>query len=387
LDSLRKNLDFGEVGFVTHEGEEILDLENSLLRRSGEDMELNLFEVVEHQEVNGQKIPESVIEEIRQSLENLKKEAEEQIVYNVVIPQRKFIQKFLQNIKKQKRLKEIEEKQQKRLEELEEDRKLHEAACNGDIAARDKLVLKCKPIMGNMAYRASERFKIEVKDLFQEAWTALLKYFKEYDPNRGLTFKEFSPMLIRRGLTPYCEKNRSEVKIATTSQRNEVNYKEFFKIYITKNGRPPDVDEISEALNITLKAAKRLKEDAARFDGNTKSIEAPVSNDCESRPLLNFLKVQERSFDEVYFRELIERVYQIVNNNFLEENRERNYIIFLRHLMGFNNVEIGNEFNITRAAVSQTLLKIFSILQTQLQAEEERVENLEDFSNFSELPN
>jgi RNA polymerase sigma-32 factor len=135
---------------------------------------------------------------------------------------------------------------------------------NGDIRARNRLLLAHGPLVVRAVKNFVNRGTASVDDLRQEAFLGLARAIDKFDPSRGARLSTFAVFHIKQALTRYAMDQSGVVRIGTNSNDRKVfvhlrrmisEIEKRTSAPITDAGR----EEIAKKLGVSLGAVRRIE--------------------------------------------------------------------------------------------------------------------------------
>ena len=164
----------------------------------------------------------------------------------------------------------------------------------GDKEAAEKLVTSNLRFVVKVAAEYA-RFGSRLIDLIQEGNVGLMQAVKEFNPYKGVRLITYAVWWIRGYIQEHLMKTHSMVKIGTTQNQRKLFYKlQKERSRLEKDGEAPDLQIISQALNIPY---EEVKEMAQRLDQRDLSLE--LQRSIDDRPVLETLQSREADMDLV----------------------------------------------------------------------------------------
>lgn len=251
----------------------------------------------------------------------------------------------------------------KRLLTVEEERQLFEQYKKGDETARKKLIESNLRLVISIAYKFSKKTSIDTLDLIQEGSIGLIKAIDKFDLSKGCKLSTYATWWIRQCISRTIADKGRTIKIPIHFHELNMRIKRFIYEFFKKNGREPNLKEISSQFNISQEYADFCLKNMNEVLSLNMSI-----SDEEGQTLEDFIADEECFEEDVCRTILVEEICSIIG----EELPKRDYFIIMARAGFVDNrqwslEEIGKKLNITKARVQQkeveTLKKIRTILK------------------------
>lgn len=250
----------------------------------------------------------------------------------------------------------------KRLLTAEEERQLFDQYKKGKETAREKLIESNLRLVITTACKFSKNTSIDILDLIQEGNIGLIKAIDKFDLSKGCKLSTYATWWIRQRISrTIADKGRS-IRIPVHLYELNMRIKRFIYEFYIKNGREPNLKEISSQFNITQEYADFCLQNMDEV--LSLNMTKPDEDD---RTLEDFI-ADEGCFEEDVCRTvLVEEICSIIG----EELPKRDYFIIMARA-GFVGgrpwtlEEIGKKLNITRARVKQKEVEILKKIRTIL---------------------
>lgn len=221
----------------------------------------------------------------------------------------------------------------------------------GDERARARLVEENAGLVWCVVKRFQNR-GVETEDLFQIGNIGLIKAIDKFDMSYEVKFSTYAvPMIsgeIRRFLRDdgMIKVSRSLKELAYKTQRAREHM-------IKRLGREPDLNELSEELQVDREEIVQAMEASA----DVESIYKPIhSNEGSEILLVDKLEEKETHEDKLIDRIVVGEVLETL------EKKERQ-IIYLRYFAGKTQSDIGKMLGISQVQVSRMEKKILEQLK------------------------
>lgn len=122
----------------------------------------------------------------------------------------------------------------------------------------------------------------EMEDLEQEGYIALHEAVKNYNPERGMSFINYSAFYIKRRMR-ICADNNRAVHLSSCAEDEVQQYKKILRQYQQEYGCKPSDLEMSSFLCVSQEKLKQIKKTAQM--SNIKSLSEPVQGADEDLSL------------------------------------------------------------------------------------------------------
>lgn len=209
-----------------------------------------------------------------------------------------------------------------------------------DLVTRDKLTLGNLKLVLSILKKYNNRNE-NMDDLFQIGCIGLVKAIDNFDLSYGVKFSTYSVLMIEGEIRKYLRDN-STIRVSRSVKDTAYKVLKYKNEYSLINGKEPDIEEISNKLDIP-------KEDIIFSLEATKNIISyfePIYDDGgETIYLFDQLSDGENDnkvVDDILIKDAI---------NSLKEKEKR--IIYDRYVYGKTQIELSEELNISQAQVSR----------------------------------
>lgn len=170
-------------------------------------------------------------------------------------------------------------------------------AVAGDDAARDRLVVRCLPMVMRAARGYAGR-DVEVADLVQEGVLGVLRALQRFDPERGVPFVAYAGWWIRQALQQAIAEQSRSVRLPTHVLWDIHELREARRGFFTRRGREASPVELERDLGWT----PRRLDDVSRVERPAVSLDAPYAGDEEAVDRLGDLvgdPLSEQTYEDV----------------------------------------------------------------------------------------
>src|SRR5215216_6890386 len=168
---------------------------------------------------------------------------------------------------------------------------------DGDLAAREELVERFKPLARDLALRytyTDEPFD----DLLQVACLGLIKAIDRFDPDRGTKFTSYAAPTILGELKRHFRDKGWALHVPRDLQERALKAAREGEALAKKLGRSPSVREVAKAVGCTSEELLEAYEAASSYD--TASLDAPAAKaDVDGAALVELLGRDDAGFEAV----------------------------------------------------------------------------------------
>jgi len=159
--------------------------------------------------------------------------------------------------------------------------------------SRDELITRGLPIVRRLAFRLARRLppNVDVGDLIGAGTEGLLKAIEAYDVNHAARFETYAESRVRGAIL---DELRAQDALTRHGRRQFGEVTRTVRKLESSLGRPPEEQEVADALGIDLDAYHKLTEHLARgpalanlgaIDPDETAGEANTTRDIEARQL------------------------------------------------------------------------------------------------------
>lgn len=230
-----------------------------------------------------------------------------------------------------------------------------------DDEIRHEIVRRHQPLVRYLAEHMARKLprSVDVDDLIQEGSFGLMDAINKFDPERGIKFKTYCSTRIRGAIL---DSLRSRDWVPRLTRQRSTKIKDFTATFIEENGREPSVNEISETLDIPLKAVKNAQPLAM----NQISDRRPAPNEDYDNSLDSISESREDNpFDAVNRKDLVEAITSQLGE------KERS-ILQMYYIQGLTLREIGRALSITESRVCQIHSNVIKRLRSKLKGDADK---------------
>jgi len=225
----------------------------------------------------------------------------------------------------------------------------------GDLAAREELVVRFLPLARDLALRytyTDEAFD----DLLQVASLGLIKAIDRFEPDRGTKFTSYAAPTILGELKRHFRDKGWALHVPRDLQERTLAVTRESEALSKQLGRSPSVREVALALGCKVEEVLEAQEAAASYEAA--SLDAPTArDDDEAAALVDLLGSEDPAYDLVESRDAIASTWKALPD---VERR----VLELRFMHDLTQREIGERIGYSQMHVSRLLRRALIRLET-----------------------
>jgi RNA polymerase sigma-B factor len=225
----------------------------------------------------------------------------------------------------------------------------------GDLAAREELVVRFLPLARDLALRytyTDEAFD----DLLQVASLGLIKAIDRFEPDRGTKFTSYAAPTILGELKRHFRDKGWALHVPRDLQERTLAVTRESEALSKQLGRSPRVREVALAMGCKVEEVLEAQEAAASYEAA--SLDAPTArDDDEAAALVDLLGSEDSAYDLVESRDAIASTWKALPD---VERR----VLELRFMQDLTQREIGERIGYSQMHVSRLLRRALIRLET-----------------------
>jgi RNA polymerase sigma-B factor len=230
---------------------------------------------------------------------------------------------------------------------------------NGELAARDRLVADCLPLVSLLARRYANQGE-QLDDLIQVGSFGLLKAIDRFDFDHGAEFTTYAASLIEGGIKHHLRDNVRPIRIPRPLQELYVQLYGHRDHLTAILGRAPTNPELAKAAGVPEHEVIEALQ--ARHAVQPGSLSAAVLDDNGSEaPLVEFVGDDDPGYQAAENRLLVATTFQQLGA------RDRR-ILHMRYHGDLTQSRIAAELGITQMHVSRLIRKALAALGEAVEA-------------------
>jgi len=238
---------------------------------------------------------------------------------------------------------------------------LVEAACAGDVRARDEVVNAHLPLVRALASRYAGRGEA-LEDLVQVGSIGLVLALQRFDPDRGVPFKGFAIPTIVGEIRRHFRDRAWALHVPRRLKELSLMLTRTVEQLTGELGRPPTIAELARAAGVAEDEVIDGLDIANAY--STKSLSETQFDDGDDDSYMAALADTEQGYAEIEEAEVVETGLAALD-------RRSRRIVELRFFDGKTQSEIAAELGISQMHVSRLLRRSLEIMRGRLEAREE----------------
>ena len=241
----------------------------------------------------------------------------------------------------------------------EEEQELLKKAQEGDLEAKQKLILSNLRLVVNIAKKYTNK-GLGFIDLISEGNFGLIHAIDKFDSEKGYRFSTYAVWWIKQAVTKAIISKGREIRIPSYKHDilNKIN--KFIMNYITSNSSYPSIDVISDGTGLSEKKVQKVM---LEFQ-DMLSLNAAIGDDIYLEDTIS--QDEEESLENQVLDQLAKEEIGKILNQLKPRERE---ILTLRYGLAGDKIhtleEVGQQFDITRERVRQIEKKTLEKLRNK----------------------
>lgn len=230
---------------------------------------------------------------------------------------------------------------------------------DGNVHAAHRLVTSNLRLVVKIA-NDFRQAQLNLLDLIQEGNFGLMQAVKKFNPYKGVKLSSYAAWWIRAYILKFLMDNKSQVKIATTSDQRKLYYNlEKTARKLLQEYDHVDAKLLAEHLNVKEKDVIEMQ---ARLSAPDISLDAPASTENDgSQTKGSLLPSDEVSSEDQLANEQIKQIFAVHLDEFRKTLKGRDLEFFESRLLAEvppTLQDLGNKFGITRERARQIEARI-----------------------------
>ena len=259
---------------------------------------------------------------------------------------------------------------------VSEEQELAIKSSNGDLAAREKLVVSNLRFVISIAKMYSRNNTHILEDLINEGNMGLMEAAENFDPKFGFKFISHAVWYVRKNMTRYMADKSRTIRLPQNKSVALKKMKDIELKLLQELQRDPTFDELFERLNnhynddLGLNLIRESLMEANSVDVKPAMLSGAV-NDNEFNPITFPIDVIDGDYNNLDLKVDIDHfMYHIKGEVELLKPRERDIFNMKHGLNGYRPtglVEIGKKYGVTKKAIRQILKRTNVRLRLRLE--------------------
>lgn len=232
----------------------------------------------------------------------------------------------------------------------EEEIELGKKIIDGDLEARDRMILCNLRLVVHVAKHYKKKANIQLQDIIQDGNLGLIRAVEKYDYTKGYRFSTYATYWIKQSIMRAIANEEKNIRLPIHLAEDANKISRYTKDFLQEYGTVPNDKQISSALGFPIKKIKYI----VRVTQDTVSLNTPIDesgeNVLEDVIMDNNGSDPHEQAEKGALKAAIEEVLKTLNPR--EEK-------ILRMRFGFEDgttrtlEEVGSEFGVTRERVRQ----------------------------------
>jgi len=218
---------------------------------------------------------------------------------------------------------------------------------DGDLGAREELIVRFMPLARQLAARYRHAGEPQ-EDLVQVACVGLLKAVDRFEPERGHAFAKYAVPTMLGELKRHFRDKGWSIHVPRATQELVLKVSEALGTLPAKLGRSPLPRDVAEALGTPVEDVLEAMEAATAYEATSLDAPRPGDGQDDGWTLGDSVSSEERGYELVEIGETLRGTFEAL------PERER-AIIRLRFVKDMTQAEIAAEVGVSQMHVSRLL--------------------------------
>ena len=239
---------------------------------------------------------------------------------------------------------------------FEDDRLLVKYHREGDVAAREELVLRFLPLARQLASRYRHAGE-PLEDLVQVACLGLLKAIDRFEPERGHAFTKYAVPTILGELKRHFRDKGWSVHVPRSTQELVLKVSEALGTLPAKLGRSPRPRDVAKAVGAPVEDVLEAMEAATAYEATSLDAPRPGEPEDDGWTWGESVASEEKGYELVEIGETLRSTLEAL------PERER-LILRLRFEQDLTQAEIAERVGVSQMHVSRLIRRALERLRT-----------------------
>lgn len=222
---------------------------------------------------------------------------------------------------------------------------------------REAIVIRCLPLAGHIARRFNDR-GIEHDDLVQVARVGLLAAVDRFNPDNGADFLSFAVPTIMGEIRRHFRDRGWAMRVPRRLKEMSVAVSSAIPTMTQQLGHAPTASELAAELDVAREEIVQTL--VARDCYRTKSLDAPLTRDCETHTLGATVGAAEPDYELVVNRETLRALILRL------DDRQR-AVLRMRFFESMTQSQIAERLGVSQMHVSRILARTLAGLRDAMQ--------------------
>ena len=165
----------------------------------------------------------------------------------------------------------------------------------GDKYAREKMIQSNLRLAISIA-KKYHKSGCNMEDLIQESNIGLMRAVEKFNWRKGFKFSTYACWWIRQAVSRHVSMQKNTVRIPSHANSLSWKIKEMVDEYVEEFGVPPDNEEISDALGVSINLIEAAKQSIKLR--NIMSIDTPIGGEDSNRTIKDIIPDESSSVEE-----------------------------------------------------------------------------------------
>lgn len=197
---------------------------------------------------------------------------------------------------------------------------------------------------------------IEMDELMHEAYFGLYEAVKHFDLDKGNTFLTYAEYWIRQTVKRFLDNSGRVIRVPVYRQQEIYKYNQATAHYLSNYNRLPSLQEYACYVDISVKGIEHLEK--FMFQGRIISLDATIPGEDNDDVTIadivaSDVDIENDIVEKVAQEQIREELWDIVAK--VLKDKKKLQIFQMRYINNMTMEQIGEQLNVSRAAIDQAL--------------------------------